>query len=111
MAETMANQGAEDFAYIYVDLQHIDDSQIPTPGSTITLQSLGTSAPQMQLPDGTIVSGKYEGTIGSFVFFDKPCNTELPSAAKGAPQSKATFLCHTEKLLTMQPSSPPQTSA
>ncbi|KAL0051355.1 hypothetical protein WJX82_006056 [Trebouxia sp. C0006] len=103
MAETMANQGAEDFAYIYVDLQHIDDSQIPTPGSTITLQ--------MQLPDGTIVSGKYEGTIGSFVFFDKPCNTELPSAAKGAPQSKATFLCHTEKLLTMQPSSPPQTSA
>ena len=30
--------GAEDSAYIYVDLHHIDDSQMPTPGSTITLQ-------------------------------------------------------------------------
>ena len=65
----------------------------------------------MQLPDGTIVSGKYEDTIGSFVFFDKPRNTELPSHAEGAPQSKAEYLCHTEKMLTMQPSSPPQTSA
>ena len=65
----------------------------------------------MQLPDGTIVSGKYEDTIGSFVFFDKPRNAELPSDAEGAPQSKAEYLCHTEKMLTMQPSSPPQTSA
>ncbi|KAL0030663.1 hypothetical protein WJX77_001119 [Trebouxia sp. C0004] len=111
MAETITHQGAEDFAYIYIDLQHIDDRQMPTPGSSITLQSLGTSAPQMQLPDGTIVSGKYEGTIGSFVFFDKPCNTELPSVTEGAPQSKAEYLCHTEKLLTMQASSPPKTSA
>ena len=65
----------------------------------------------MQLPDGTIVSGKYEGTIGSFVFFDKPCNTELPSDSEGAPQSKAEYLCHTEKLLTMQSSSPSQPTA
>lgn len=65
----------------------------------------------MQLPDGTIVSGKYEGTVGSSVFFDMPRNTDLPSGAEGAPQRKAEYLCHTEKLLTMQPSSPPQTSA
>ncbi len=65
----------------------------------------------MQLPDGTIVSGKYEGTVGSFVFFDKPRNTELPSDTEGAQQSNAEYLCHTEKLLTMQPSSPSQTSA
>ena len=65
----------------------------------------------MQLPDGTIVSGKYEGTIGSFVFFYQPRSTELPSDAEGAPQSKAEYLCHTEKLLIMQPSSPFETSA
>lgn len=34
----MRAAGAEDFAYIYIDLQHIDNSQMPTPGSTITLQ-------------------------------------------------------------------------
>jgi len=36
--------GTEDFAYIYVDLHHIDGSQMPTPGSTITLQvCIGTT--------------------------------------------------------------------
>lgn len=125
--------GAEEVAYIYVDLQNLEDIQMPASGSTITLQvcqavskgvykaqladtqlaylhclqSLNSVHPQLVLSDGTILQGKYQDTIGSLVLFDQPEAVQSNSdqeLAKATLHRKAEFLCHTEKQLTMQTS-------
>ena len=74
------------------------------------LQNLNTATPKVNLPDGTILTGKYEDTIGSFLFFEQSKRDQLPAADKSSAQPRAEFLCHTEKQIIMRahpPSVPP----
>lgn len=77
-----------------------------TAGITVTIQSLDTVAPSLRLPDGSMLQGKYNETIGSFVFFDQPKATQtgsLSATSVDQSQNSAQYVCCTEKQLTMRP--------
>lgn len=95
---------------MYVNLQHLDDHQMPGPGSLVQIENLNTATPKIGLPDGTTLTGKYEDTIGAFLFFEHSQRDQLPAADKSSEQPKTELLCHTEKQIVMRahpPSVPP----
>ena len=72
---------------------------------TLFVQNLNSLTPELVLPNGTVLKGKYEETIGSFLFFTKPASPAA-DATDTSTVIQPQYIGHTEQQLVLTAQSP-----
>ena len=111
-------EGDEVVEYVVLELPSSSEALLG-PGNNVKLMDLSSEKPKIQLEDGTVLEGSYEGSIGTLMLYERhagdsgqasisqDASSSAPSVKfKGLTETKAVFMPSAAQPAISQPSLP-----